>query len=340
MFSVSQSICAVIVTHGRMGWLTRCVRSLAQAAGEAPQFRLKIKVLVNGWDPASKTALDVLIREVGSERLIYEVSDKALVPSAARNRLLTDIDEEWVYFVDDDAFVPVEHFKRFGLVIEQFPDAMVIGGPNLMPEGTGSIQRATDVVLTSGIGTFFSSPRYRSTRSQSRDCGEESLILCNLFVRQAALGLNPFPSNFVCAEENSMLHLMSKRGVRMIHVPELFNWHERRGSVRELFRQVLKYGRGRGQFLVRHPDGISPAHLIPGAALLYTGYAAVSLLLSGSLPGMWLLLSAIYLGLCVLSRNNSGDPSAPWWSVALFPVVHVGYGIGVFVGILSGRIPE
>ena len=101
------------------------------------------------------------------------------------------------------------HFKENH---QGFPLASVIGGPNLTPENSNFFQKISGRALASRFATFLSSSRY-SQNGERRSCGQESLILCNLFVKMSILGPKPFPENFICAEENWVLHQLQKLGV-------------------------------------------------------------------------------------------------------------------------------
>ncbi|MCM2276999.1 MAG: glycosyltransferase [Oligoflexia bacterium] len=323
------TISALITTHGRPNWLERCVRSLQQAAKNTPDCSLRIRICLNGPDPETLPLLQALSRESDGS-VEFLVLDDPVSPSRARNLLLSGMREEWAYFIDDDAFVPPTHFREFTRILRELPAATAVGGPNLLPERSGTVQAASDVVLTSLAGTYRSSARYRPRGSSWRQCREESLILCNLFIKAEALGPEAFPEEFICAEENAVLHELARRQLGIIYAPTLFNWHERRPSIAQLFVQTFKYGRGRAQFLLRYPEGVKLAQLLPSVGVLFTIHALVSFKLKGQRPDAWLVLCLVYFGICVLSSRRKG----PWWSPFLFPVVHSGYGMGLIHGLL------
>lgn len=321
--------------------MERCIRSFFEAAtaAELPSFRAR--VCLNGNDRLSKARLEVLVAEFGGERLEVLYEELRLSPSKARNLLLRGVPEDWIYFVDDDAFVSRDHFTRFQKILAANPDAAAIGGPNIAPPASNALQLASDVVFGSRAGTLFSSARYRG-RGKTRACGEESLILCNLFIKGEALFPDPFPNAFVCAEENSLLYRLQRKEHRIFYSPELFNWHERRKSLWPLLKQVFNYGQGRSQFFWTHPRGLRPVHLFPAAAVAYSTYAATVLFFTGHLQFAWIGFFALYALICFVSALTSSlrskDP-APAWSVLLFPVIHSTYGLGFLYGFFR-RMPS
>jgi hypothetical protein len=295
---------------------------------------------LNGRDEESKRILLDLQTIFGAQNLSVEYRDEALSPSAARNHLVKDASEDWLYFLDDDAYVPEGIFVRFVETASRFAAAAAIGGPNLLPPDSGSVQRATDLVLTSPLGTHASAARYSARGLEPRKCSEASLILCNLFIRTSVLGADPFPGAFICAEENAFLHRLSCEGKTLYYDPRLFNWHERRERVWPLIRQVFNYGQGRSQFAYSHPKGLRLRHLLPAVvAMVAVAMLAMAVAL-GDRPDSLIGLIAIYLAVCIASigvQTAHVETPPPWWSFALFPLVHASYATGFLYGLAFRR---
>jgi GT2 family glycosyltransferase len=250
------------------------------------------------------------------------------------------MDEEWIYCIDDDAYVPGDHFEKFIDLVRRNPGAAIFGGPNLLPERSGKMECATNTVLTSKLGAALSLVRYKAVGELPFECGEESLILCNLFLKRAVLGPSPFPAWFVCAEENFLLYRLKKVGLLSLYCPTLYNWHERRSTLARLFKQVFNYGAGRGQFAMIYPKGIRIPHLIPTLAVLYSTFSLGWFAFAGEKPIVWLALSFIYILAClasVLRQPPTPRDETPWWSAILFPIVQSSYGIGILYGLILRR---
>ena len=107
------------------------------------------------------------------------------------------------FFIDDDALVEQLFFERFLQLIKDSEEIVVIGGPNLTPLASTHFQRASGYSLASHFGSYVSSARYAS-RGKLRNCGEESLILCGLFIKRTALQQFPFPQDFICCDASAL----------------------------------------------------------------------------------------------------------------------------------------
>lgn len=320
---------ALVVTRDRAQWLKRCVASLEAAARSCPDVRLTILIGINGPDPETQSAFP--------KACVLERDS----PAGARNQMLSFVQDscEWVLFIDDDAFVEPDYFKKFLTLTRQYPQSSAFGGPNLTPPKAPFFARATGAVLSSRFATFLSYARYRAVGA-ARPCNEEALILCNLFVKREALEASPFPASFRCAEENWMMQSLAARGAQLFYSPELAVWHERRSDIKALAAQVYKYGYGRGQNIRSRPTTFRIAHVIPSACIIYSLLAS-AVVLGAAGWGPWLTVPiAVYLTIALAAAVRAARAAGLVLAsvpvvAALFPVVHLSYGFGVLAGMIK-----
>lgn len=265
--------------------------------------------------------------------------DESLSPARARNYLLSKSTAEWRLFIDDDAFVEPDFFERFFQVLEQSPSAGVIGGPNLTPAGSSLIQRATGVALSSRFGAWSCSARYAPRLPLTVSCDERILISCNLFVRREAMEDLQFPLALKSNEENWVLQDLMCRRQLMVYAPQLFVWHHRRGSLEALAAQMHTYGIGRGQNLRRRPWTARFFYVVPALTVVLTAVAVAGLPWRSELVWIWIALAIAYVVLWVAAstrlRSRGEDRRARFVGAALFPVIHLAYGLGVLRGLVS-----
>lgn len=336
-------ITAIVVSHLRTDWLIRALESLRVAAERTGTVQLQVHLAINGVDERSDRAARELFASAHWKAVpTRHISlSQALVPAAARNRLLDGLfagspgvpAEEWLFFLDDDAYLPENYFDCFRAAWDRYPAASVIGGPNLTPPESARFQAAVGSVLSSVFGAYTSHARYRPI-GHTRLSDEQSLILCNLLIRRDALQDLRFPEDFLCNEENWLLQDLARRRREIIHAPALIVWHERRGDLRRFVRQVLNYGVGRGKNMRRRPTTCRAPHLLPGVCVLVGLLAGMVAVRSGHIPGSFVVLAALYGALTLVSSARSADPI---WAVILYPALHVAYGVGVIRGIVFNR---
>jgi succinoglycan biosynthesis protein ExoA len=326
---------AILITHDRPALLEQCLVSLESAAFEVRgRLQLRVRIGVNGPCANSVSVLE------GRTSLEYDIAhfEMPLRPSAARNRVLARAQGEWLFFIDDDAFIGRDFFSIFLKTLERQPDCSVIGGPNLTPLGSSVFQRASGVALSSRFGASASCVRYKPRTMETRSCGDESLILCNMFVKTDAMRTLQFPEGLICNEENWILQDLKKRGDILIYEPSLSVWHERRKKPLAFAAQIHKYGIGRGQNLRLRPATLEFRHVIPALSLLFTAIAIAMMTWLPLLGQAWFACLLVYLAIWTGATARLKSGASEHIGVCLlggllFPVIHVTYGAGVLRGL-------
>jgi glycosyltransferase involved in cell wall biosynthesis len=313
---MSNSLAVVVVTYRRDHLLRQALASVERAAKRA-QITPSIYVWVNGQDAPAR---EILSRIAPQAYLNVDCHrEERHSPAQARNLLLRQVQEDWVLFLDDDAFLPEDAFVQFLKKLNDWPNASVFGGPNLTPPCSSRFEKLVGIAMASRLATWFSADRYRK-QGFDRFCGEESLMLCNLFVRRADLDVDPFPSDFVCAEENWLMQTLVKDGKTLVHAPELAVFHHRRSGLITLATQVFRYGIGRGQNIRLRPDTGRLGHFVPSICLL-----SVPLFVYSGEPLPFIVYGLLCLVCAIQSRSLLTMP--------IFALIHVFYGFGVLVGL-------
>ena len=339
---------AVLITHNRPDLLEQCLASLESAVDLVKdQIQLKILIGINGPSRISWPVLESRLEKGSTAQtasITYEILSisSPLRPSAARNRVLSLAQGEWLFFIDDDAFIGPDFFMTFLATLRREPNCSVIGGPNLTPLGSTLFQKASGAALSSRFGASASCVRYKPRSIESRRCGDESLILCNMFVKTEAMRSVHFPEGLICNEENWILQDLNNRGELFLYEPSLWVWHERRKHPLAFAAQIHKYGIGRGQNLRLRPTTLEFRHVIPAFCVLFT---VVSIAVMNWLPAVgqaWLVFLLIYLAIWTGATARLKAVASERLDVCLlggllFPIIHVTYGTGVIRGLTCGR---
>ena len=261
---------------------------------------------LNGGDPETEAFLKA--RE-GIRSLVLPACTKGRARSLAMREAKGDI----LYFLDDDVLPPPGFPAKVEAAFAARPEAGVIGGPNLTPEGAPAFERAQGILLASKLGSAGMSRRYRDGLSGAAD--ESSLILCNLGIRRSALGGLSFEDGLASGEENLLMWRMARAGIVLRFEPSLALEHRRRGTLGEFARQVFRSGLGRMQGAWREPGSLRAVHVLPSLGLF--------------LFPIW----PAYVLLVVLASFAHREP----WLLLLYPSAHASYGVGFLWGILRMR---
>ena len=155
-----------------------------------------------------------------------------------------------------------------------------------------------------------------------------------------------FDERFDACEDVEFNHRVARAGLTCWFTPRVQVHYHPRTSLSGLFRQMMRYGRGRVRLLRKHPDtfslpGFVPAAFLAGVVagpLLAWWSSSLALLYVGVLGvyGAALLLFSLAIG--IRERDIRMLPLLP----LVFLMVHTGAGAGVWCELLLGprRAPE
>jgi len=140
---------------------------------------------------------------------------------------------------------------------------------------------------------------------------------------------------FDVCEDVDFNYRVEKAGFKTYMSPSIAIKYYPRESLSALWRQMVRYGKGRYQFLKKHPEtfsigGMAPVALVVGLFLLpLLGLVdPVFFKLFGLLCGLYLLV-VVFSSFAVASRAGLKYLR---WLPAIYMVIHFGLGVGFLVG--------
>jgi succinoglycan biosynthesis protein ExoA len=156
-----------------------------------------------------------------------------------------------------------------------------------------------------------------------------------------AVGL--FDESFDACEDVEFNHRVAAAGLRCFFTPRVRVGYHPRATLGGLFRQMVRYGRGRTRLLRKHPvtfslPGFLPAAFLGGLVLgPFAGWLVPPLaLVYGGVVAVYLLtLLAAGAALAVKAREAALLPLLP----AVFLAIHLGAGAGILYEAVCGRRP-
>ena len=318
----------VVVTADRAELFQRNLESLFFASADCSDFKYQIRIVLNR--PDAKT-IDY-VNGIDRKDVKIFTSKVRLFPGAARNLALQGIVSDWIYFIDDDAFVDKNFFSKALLFIKE-NDCSFIGGPNVSPLNGSVFSNVTQLTLENPYICFEISKRYTRDQGITALAIEESMILCNFFLKSDCLeffkGGAVFEDHLAGGEENCLVQKLTALQKNGLFVSDLFIWHERRKSIVGFCQQMYKYGYGRGlldnqwgKFEIRH------------AALLVLIVILIFLILR-QIPRL-VFLYFLYCTLAVSLRALKRPDRFQFAVWMLIPFLHIFYILGILGGTING----
>jgi succinoglycan biosynthesis protein ExoA len=143
----------------------------------------------------------------------------------------------------------------------------------------------------------------------------------------------------VANEDYELDYRLRQRGGRLLLDPRVvIAWHCRQ-SVPDLYRQYVRYGRGKADVAMLHPTSLSPRHVVAPALV---AWLVVAGLRGPRHPAQALLMVSPYVaGVAVATRKTRGalEDDADWVHLpGAFAAMHVGWGYGFWAGLIRGLL--
>jgi succinoglycan biosynthesis protein ExoA len=137
---------------------------------------------------------------------------------------------------------------------------------------------------------------------------------------------------------------LRRMGATLLFDPRLRIAWQSKQSVRELYRQYRRYGRGKVDVVRLHPGSLRPRHLLPPLLVPYLLLAALTALRRpGAAAVMVAPYAAALTAASVETARSIDDARARAFVPAAFLAMHVGWGVGVWskvLQVLRGRVTQ
>lgn len=271
----------VVITHNRLSLLKFFVESLLNSLARSDQS-FSVYFAINGPDEESESYLKTFT-QFNLKKINNKVS-----PAQARNLLVSDIQAEWLIFLDDDIKVPSDFFLNFHKLQQESNHISLFGGPNLTPSESTDIELKNGWWLQQSLITGPISKRYKINNLKNHNCSGLYFSLCNMCIKTEDFKKLMFKPYLKTAEENELIYKLAKNNIKMQFSDLLYVWHYRRNSLQAFLKQIKNYGYGRGQLICKGAVTSKDLLLIffsflllCGAIFFYTPYfiIAISVLL-------------------------------------------------------------
>ena len=233
--------------------------------------------------------------------------------------------------VDDSVYlIHLAHaFERSGADCVGRPQPLDVSGATVF-------QRAVALARSSRLGHHPDSLIYNDVEQY---VPPESVAVA--YRREVFARIGLFDESFDACEDVELNHRVAHAGMTCFFTPRLQVRYVPRNSLSGLFRQMVRYGRGRYRLLRKHSDTFSFSCLLPAVFLsglaIVPSFAWVSRwLLAGYLSALGLyLLTVLSFSLAIAFRAAGQFRSLRdfgrfvGWLPLVFATVHVGAGAGI-----------
>lgn len=254
-------------------------------------------------------------------------------PSLKRNIGISESEGEVCAFIDSDAY-PTKDWLKNSLKYLEDETVGIVGGPNLVPEEDSVWQKASDDVLSSGIGAGIFALRYILRKGQP----VKELPSCNLIAKKALLNkVGGFDTSLLTAEDAKVCFQVRQLGKKVIYSPDVIVYHHRRALFRPHLKQIWIYGRDKAYVLTHGFFSLDKMYyFLPSLFVLFLIFGfLISFNPWITIPYIKIVyLALIFIYIFIVAVTSLAKSLKR--SILIFPgimLTHVFYGIGFLYGL-------
>lgn len=231
---------------------------------------------------------------------------------------------EWLIRVDAHSSIPPDYVSRALRHLVSGRWGGVGGRKDAV--ATTSAGKAIAAVLGSPFGVG-RSVYHHGTRPQTVDHIPFGAYPTGL-VRELG-GWNEF---VLTNEDYEFDHRLRQHGYELFFDPELKIAWRCRQSIGELFKQYLRYGKGKARVTTLHPTSLRARHTLPPMFTATIGMAALSR--NRRIISAVLFPYFVYVGVAATSLVlRVDDRRSRVWLPFVFPTMHLAWGLGFWMGL-------
>jgi succinoglycan biosynthesis protein ExoA len=298
-----------------------------------PSTRFEVLVADGGSTDDTRTIVAALQTRYPHLRLLDNPGQWS---SAGRNVAIRAARGDLVLLIDGHCDIRNPHYLQ--KLADAFAEsgADCVGRPQpLDVTGATPLQRAIAAARESRLGHHPASHIYSD---RAGFVAPESVAIA--YRRGVFESIGLFDERFDACEDVDFNHRLARAGMTCWFTPQVRVHYHPRSRLTGLFRQMVRYGRGRVRLLRKHPStfslpGFMPAAFLAGVLVgpvLALGSSLLAVLYAGALGiyGAALLLGSFMH--CVRRREVRLLPLLP----LVFATIHAGAGAGVWCELLLG----
>lgn len=258
--------------------------------------------------------------------------------SAARNLGVTSAQGDAIVIVDGHCeFVDNKYLRNVEKAFLR-PDIDCLGRPQCLEVSNGnSLQQAIAAARSSRLGhhpdSFIYSDEERLVPAHSVAVAYRKSVF-------DAVGM--FDESFDACEDVEFNHRIDKAGLTCLLAPDILLRYYPRASLKGLFRQMARYGRGRVRLFRKHAETLSLKSFVPAVFIcfLLLGGVAAALLPILQLP--YFMVIAAYVGIVLYFSAATAIKERRlrllWLLPCVFGAIHFGAGYGSLKELLFGKM--
>lgn len=323
MSSSVPPVSVILPIRNEAAFIAECLGAVL--AQDYPPDRLEILVADGMSDD---NTLEIIRSLPGAERVTI-IPNPDRIQAAGLNRAIEQASGEIIVRVDGHAIIAPD-YVRMCVETLQSTGADNVGGA-MNPVGITPMGKA---IAAAGKSPFAVPTAFHVSQTpQYTDTVYLGAWHRTLFDR---IGL--FDERFVINQDYELNYRIREAGGKIYFTPAIRSIYYGRQTLRALWRQYFRYGKGKVRTLRKHPASLRPRQLVAPVFVAGLIGGAVLGVFSEPLRLLWLVGIALYLLLSLAfswKAARAAERSLFWRLPLVFLTIHLAWGVGFWVGLLQ-----
>jgi glycosyltransferase involved in cell wall biosynthesis len=146
-----------------------------------------------------------------------------------------------------------------------------------------------------------------------------------------------YDERFDACEDVEFNHRVQRAGMRSYWSPEIAVHYSPRKSLGGLWKQLVRYGRGRFRFARKHPQALTLSQLVPAGFVAWMVLGAAGSVWFAPVRWLWLATLLLYAAIVLASSLGLGLRRGPGHLIlapVVYLVIHTSLGAGYWMEVL------
>lgn len=295
-----------------------------------PLDRIELILVDGGSTDATKKIMNEFAKRCDSYKNVLVMDNPKKRLSSGCNVALKSYTGDAFIRIDAHARIPQDFIAKN--VANLQGGEKVSGGrrPNIIDDSTPwkeTLLMAESSMFGSSFALYRRSPHKRYVDS----------LFHGMYTREVFDKTGHYNENLFRTEDNEMSYRIRKAGYRMCYDPEIVSYQHTRNSLRGMLKQKYLNGYWIGLTLGVCPRCMSAFHFVPFAFIIAIAATAVTALTLTVQPFifLWACYAIANILMSLQSIVQNGFKPVSLVLPFLFLMLHISYGIGTLVGIIS-----
>ena len=263
----------------------------------------------------------------------YEIIvENGVNPSENRDRGIKKSKFDTLVFLDDDAYIENDFLTRIKDFFDKHPDYDIVGGIQLTPKEDGIFAKVSGIALSSFFGAYRMKNRYSATKLNLDACEKDLTSAVCIIKKHVFTKISDFNPKYFPGEDPELFIRAKKNNFKLASDPNLKIYHKRRPNINSFIKQIYFYGKVRPKI---SKNSLTSVFIVPSLFLIYLLILPILFFISRFflIPlGLYIILA---ISFSLYESINNKNLLAFILLLLLYPIMHISYGVGFIVGIIS-----